>query len=190
MVEGLFLVHIPSSSLLRPANLGIIYFRKMRIVKLVGERFWRTSGLELEPQPICGSRHPQNHTVNTDSRGPLGFQGLQPAVLIFPRSLGDAAKATALPWGKTVGGHGADYQSSFLCLRAAEPGEAMSEHLLFHVGNLLPFQQVSLSICLHGCLFWDPTGPRSCQGSGIWSCAYVCRSIIASNGLDPCWDCW
>jgi len=39
MVEGLFLVHIPSSSLLRPANLGIIYFRKMRIVKLVGERF-------------------------------------------------------------------------------------------------------------------------------------------------------
>lgn len=74
--DGLFLVRIPPSSLLRPTNLGIIYFCKMRIVKLVGERYSRTSGLELEPQPICRSRHPLNHTVNMDTFRPLRLKGL------------------------------------------------------------------------------------------------------------------
>lgn len=85
---------IPPSSLLKTTILGIVYFCGLRILKLVGERVSRTSGLELvlsHDQLEHSSRHSLNHTVNVVTCRPLGLKDLQSFILIFLHNFGDAS---------------------------------------------------------------------------------------------------
>lgn len=139
------------------------------------------SSLELEPQPVGAQlQAPSAPYSKCRYMQTLGTESLAVFYSDCPTEFWKCVPFQ-VQGGKIVSGHGVNHQNSFLCVRAAARGEAMSEFLLNFC--FLPFQQVSVATCSsHRHLLWDATGPCSCSCSGALS---VCVCALLSHWRWP-----